>query len=92
MLSEQILHFARLVSDRAVIIEGGLKKLDRTFADLEAQSELSEALPVSVVGVRTCAVTSVFSDCVRNDLRALQCQFRNSALRDYVPVTTAVLC
>ena len=43
LLSEQNLHFARLVSDRAVIIEGGLKKYDGTFADLEAQPEIREA-------------------------------------------------
>ncbi|MDC0435242.1 ABC transporter ATP-binding protein [bacterium] len=43
LLSEQNLHFARMVSDRAVIIEGGLKKYDGTFADLEAQPEISEA-------------------------------------------------
>ena len=43
LLSEQNLHFARLVSDRAVIIEGGLKKFDGTFADLEAQPKIREA-------------------------------------------------
>ena len=43
LLSEQNLHFARMVSDRAVIIEGGLKKYDGAFADLEAQPEISEA-------------------------------------------------
>ncbi|MFK8080615.1 MAG: ABC transporter ATP-binding protein [Granulosicoccus sp.] len=43
LLSEQNLHFARLVSDRAVIIEGGLKKYDGTFSDLDAQPEIREA-------------------------------------------------
>ncbi|MFK7994385.1 MAG: ABC transporter ATP-binding protein [Granulosicoccus sp.] len=43
LLSEQNLHFARMVSDRAVIIEGGLKKYDGTFADLDAQPEIREA-------------------------------------------------
>jgi len=36
LLSEQNLHFARLVSDRAVIIESGEKKFDGSFAELEA--------------------------------------------------------
>lgn len=43
LLSEQNLHFARLVSDRAVIIEGGIKKYDGTFAELDAQPEIREA-------------------------------------------------
>lgn len=43
LLSEQNLHFARLVSDRAVIIEGGLKKFDGTFQELEAQPEIRDA-------------------------------------------------
>lgn len=43
LLSEQNLHFARLVSDRAVIIEGGLKKYDGTFEQLDAQPEIREA-------------------------------------------------
>lgn len=43
LLSEQNLHFARLVSDRAVIIEGGLKKFDGTFAELEAQPDIRDA-------------------------------------------------
>lgn len=43
LLSEQNLHFARLVSDRAVIIEGGQKKYDGTFAHLDAQPEIREA-------------------------------------------------
>lgn len=43
LLSEQNLHFARLVSDRAVIIEGGLKKFDGTFAELEDHPEIRDA-------------------------------------------------
>ena len=43
LLSEQNLHFARLVSDRAVIIEGGLKKFDGPFAELESQPEIRDA-------------------------------------------------
>ncbi|NND93028.1 MAG: ABC transporter ATP-binding protein [Granulosicoccus sp.] len=43
LLSEQNLHFARIVSDRAVIIEGGLKKYDGSFAELEAQPEIRDA-------------------------------------------------
>lgn len=43
LLSEQNLHFAKLVSDRAVIIEGGLKKYDGSFAQLDAQPEIREA-------------------------------------------------
>jgi len=43
LLSEQNLHFARLVSDRAVIIEGGLKKFDGTFDELESQPEIRDA-------------------------------------------------
>lgn len=43
LLSEQNLHFARMVSDRAVIIEGGIKKYDGTFADLDASPEIREA-------------------------------------------------
>lgn len=43
LLSEQNLHFARLVSDRAVIIEGGLKKFDGPFTELEAQPEIRDA-------------------------------------------------
>ncbi len=43
LLSEQNLHFARLVSDRAVIIESGEKKFDGTFDELEANSDISDA-------------------------------------------------
>ena len=43
LLSEQNLHFARLVSDMAVIIESGEKKFSGTFKELEANSEISDA-------------------------------------------------
>lgn len=43
LLSEQNLHFARVVSDRAIIIESGEKKYDGTFDDLEANPEIRDA-------------------------------------------------
>ncbi|MFK7893864.1 MAG: ABC transporter ATP-binding protein [Granulosicoccus sp.] len=43
LLSEQNLHFARLVSDRAIIIESGQKKFDGSFAELEANPEIRDA-------------------------------------------------
>lgn len=43
LLSEQNLHFARLVSDRAIIIESGQKKYDGSFKDLEANPEIRDA-------------------------------------------------
>jgi branched-chain amino acid transport system ATP-binding protein len=43
VLSEQNLHFARLVADRAIIIESGEKRFDGTFADLDSQPEVQEA-------------------------------------------------
>lgn len=43
LLSEQNLHFARLVSDRAIIIESGQKKYDGTFEELEANPEIRDA-------------------------------------------------
>lgn len=43
LLSEQNLHFAKLVSDRAVIIEGGVKKYDGTFDELEANPDIRDA-------------------------------------------------
>lgn len=43
LLSEQNLHFAKLVSDRAVIIESGEKKYDGTFTELEATPEVRDA-------------------------------------------------
>lgn len=42
LLSEQNLHFARLVSDRAVIIESGEKKYDGTFEELEANPKIRD--------------------------------------------------
>ncbi|WP_417208394.1 ABC transporter ATP-binding protein [Antarctobacter sp.] len=43
MISEQNLHFARAVADRAIIIEGGEKKFDASFEELEAQPEIRDA-------------------------------------------------
>jgi len=43
VLSEQNLHFARLVADRAIIIEGGQKRFDGTFAELDSQPEIQES-------------------------------------------------
>ncbi len=42
LLSEQNLHFARIVADRAIIIEGGSAVFDGTFAELEAQPEIRD--------------------------------------------------
>ena len=43
IISEQNLHFARIVADRAVIIESGEKKFDGTFSELEKQPEIRDA-------------------------------------------------
>lgn len=43
LLSEQNLHFAKLVSDRAIIIESGEKKYDGRFSDLDANPEIRDA-------------------------------------------------
>lgn len=43
LISEQNLHFARIVADRAVIIESGAKKFDGTFADLDAHPDVRDA-------------------------------------------------
>jgi branched-chain amino acid transport system ATP-binding protein len=43
LLSEQNLHFARLVSDRAIVLEGGIKKFDGAFSELETQPEIRDA-------------------------------------------------
>jgi len=43
LLSEQNLHFARLVADRAIIIESGQKRFDGTFSELDANPEIQEA-------------------------------------------------
>ena len=43
VLSEQNLHFARLVADRAIIIESGEKRFDGTFKDLDKDPSIQEA-------------------------------------------------
>jgi len=43
MISEQNLHFARAVADRAIIIEGGEKKFDGSFKELEGHPEIRDA-------------------------------------------------
>ena len=43
LLSEQNLHFARAVADRAVIIEGGTVKFDGTLDELNAEPEIRDA-------------------------------------------------
>ncbi len=43
LLSEQNLHFAKLVADRAVIIEGGSTRFDGTFDTLDNQPEIRDA-------------------------------------------------
>lgn len=43
MISEQNLHFARAVADRAIIIESGEKKFDGSFDELEASPEIRDA-------------------------------------------------
>jgi len=43
LICEQNLHFARLVADRAVIIESGSKKFDDTFAQLDASPDIRDA-------------------------------------------------
>ena len=43
MISEQNLHFARAVADRAIIIEGGEVKFDGSFTQLEASPEIRDA-------------------------------------------------
>ncbi len=43
LLSEQNLHFARLVADRAIIIEGGSKRFDGTFETLDKNPETRDA-------------------------------------------------
>ncbi|MCC1493977.1 ABC transporter ATP-binding protein [Cognatishimia sp. F0-27] len=43
LLSEQNLHFARAVADRAVIIEGGTTKFEGTLAELNAHPEIRDA-------------------------------------------------
>ena len=43
VISEQNLHFARIVADRAVIIEGGSNKFEGSFETLDAQPEIQAA-------------------------------------------------
>lgn len=43
LLSEQNLHFAKIVADRAVIIESGSIKYDGTFTELEANPAIRDA-------------------------------------------------
>ena len=43
VLSEQNLHFARLVTDRAIIIESGEKRFDGTFDDLDKDPSIQES-------------------------------------------------
>ncbi len=43
LLSEQNLHFAKLVADRAVIIEGGTTRFEGTFGELEASPDIRDA-------------------------------------------------
>ena len=43
LISEQNLHFAQIVADNAVIIEGGSTKYAGTFADLESHPEIRDA-------------------------------------------------
>jgi branched-chain amino acid transport system ATP-binding protein len=42
LISEQNLHFAKLVSDRAYVIEKGMIRYEGSFADLEAHPEVSQ--------------------------------------------------
>ena len=42
ILSEQNLHFARLVADRAIIIESGEKRFDGTFKELDANPDIEK--------------------------------------------------
>lgn len=43
LISEQNLHFAQIVADRAVIIESGCEKYSGTFEDLNAHPEIRDA-------------------------------------------------
>ncbi len=43
LISEQNLHFAQIVADMAIIIEGGTKKYMGTFSDLNARPEIRDA-------------------------------------------------
>lgn len=43
LLSEQNLHFARLVAERAIVIEGGTRRFDGALAELDAQPQVRDA-------------------------------------------------
>jgi branched-chain amino acid transport system ATP-binding protein len=43
LLSEQNLHFARALADRAYIIEGGAIRYEGTMAELDARPEIRSA-------------------------------------------------
>jgi branched-chain amino acid transport system ATP-binding protein len=43
LLSEQNLHFARLISDRAIIVERGRVRFTGTIAELEANTDIRDA-------------------------------------------------
>ena len=43
VISEQNLHFAGIVADRAIIIESGVKKFDGSFSELEKSPEIRDA-------------------------------------------------
>ena len=43
LISEQNLHFARIVADRAVIIESGSNRFDGSFAELDRDPETRDA-------------------------------------------------
>lgn len=43
LISEQNLHFARLVADRAIIIESGTKRFDGAFTELTDNPEIMDA-------------------------------------------------
>ena len=43
LISEQNLHFARIVADRAIIIESGTNRFDGSFAELDADPQTRDA-------------------------------------------------
>lgn len=43
LLSEQNLHFARLISDRCYILEKGITQFAGTIAELDSRADLKEA-------------------------------------------------
>ena len=43
LISEQNLHFARAVADRAIIIEGGTVRYQGTFSDLDDNPQVRDA-------------------------------------------------